>query len=844
MAEFPHLPLPKRITAPYKHKKRKFEKEIDVITLANLQNRRPHGRTLKQNANKLKDDWNYEMEQREQSGLPDLPNAEVIPIFLKLDAKLFDPESLYSFGIEVIAEDDDGFVIGASIDNFKSLKEKIDKFVAKSGKFKDKAAQLWEIITGKQWRVDYILSEDLKAKWDQISDEDEILVDVSIACYLKTPKPPARNKKKSDRYNNEAYSRWQQRVAALEIEKDILEDKRQNEFRDFINDSGGQIVSSFVSYDDSFGCRIRINGLTLKDLVNNYQYLFDVTEFDSLTYDHPETGQEMEIELNFEAPPHNSPTVCVIDSGIQENHRMLTDAIDSIFSVSYIPGDNSVADLVANGGHGTKVAGAVLFGNEIPKEGVHQHEFWIQNARILNDMKWLPSELYPPQIMRQVFNDFQQTRLFNLSVNASRPCKTVHMSEWATSIDQLSHEKNVLFIVSAGNINSSNVAINNPGISEHLQQGRNYPQYLLQSASRIANPGQSCFALTVGSVSPDKFEDDLKESFAEKDGPAALTRTGPGLWRMIKPDVVEYGGDYVREKNANPLISVEPLSSSEVIRTTFDGTNAIGFDIGTSFAAPKVAHIAASILKEIPTASNNLIRTLVAQGARMPENIFRSPNVNNVRMFGYGIASRKRSTENSSRRITLTAESNISARAAEIYTIKIPEDLRRVGDEFDILVETSMAFTAIPRRTRRRTRSYLSTWVDWYSSKFDETYNQFKSRMTKLASEEEFEEGDEDAKNIQWCIRESMNWGTVKDLRRQDSSLQKDWVVIKSFMMPEEFSIAVVGHQGWDKDTQSSVPYSLAVSFEILNTEIDINVYNSIKVENEIEAENEIGDVL
>jgi hypothetical protein len=78
----------------------------------------------------------------------------------------------------------------------------------------------------------------------------------------------------------------------------------------------------------------------------------------------------------------------------------------------------------------------------------------------------------------------------------------------------------------------------------------------------------------------------------------------------------------------------------------------------------------------------------------------------------------------------------------------------------------------------------------------------------------------------------------VKGLRRQDSSLQKDWLVAKSYNLPEEFSIAVIGHKGWEKDITDEVPYSIAVSFEVLNAEID--VYNLIRIENEIEIEQQI----
>ena len=839
MPEFPHLPLPRKISATHKPKRLSIERVISDNTRNNLSNRRQHGRGLLRNVNQLSTFWEDQLNERQGEGLPELPNPELIPIFLQVDSDLFDAEQLYSFGIEVIAEDEDGFIIGASSDNFRSLKEKITKFIREEGKFKDKAAQLWQIIIGNQWRIDYILSDDLKSKWGEIEDDEVLIVDASIACYLKKSNAPPRKRNETARQYTRRYNRWLEKKEGTDAERDELELSRQTELEDFIQELEGEIISGFVSYDDSFSCRIKLSGKALKDFVLNYQYLFDVTEYDDLTYAHPETGEEEVIEVDFYSPPDHAATVCIIDSGIQEGHRMITDAIDEDSSRSYLTADDSVVDNVPGGGHGTKVAGAILFGNEIPKEGDFQHILWIQNARVLSDTGWLPEDLFPPEIMNQIAEDYNETKVFNLSINSNRSCKTVHMSEWAAAIDSISHEQDKLFIISAGNINQTNLLPNNPGIREHLQAGRNYPNYLLRNASRIANPGQSCFSLTVGSVGRIKYEDEDRESFAGQDEPSSFTRTGPGIWNMVKPDVVEYGGDYVKERTPNPLITVETSSAIEVVKSTVDGANALGYDIGTSFAAPKVSHIAGQVLNEIPLASANLIRALIVQSARHPDGIFRNPSLNNIRTYGYGIPDRLRATQNHERRITLTAESNIAAKQAEIYTIRIPDEMRGVADEYDILIEVTLAFTARPRRTRRKTKSYLSTWVDWQSSKLDETFNHFRSRVSEYTEgDEPVEKQEEDGGSIQWQIRENPNWGSVKGLRRQDSSLQKDWVIMKPYNIPEEFSLAVVGHQGWEKDIRSEVPYALAVSFEVLGAEID--VYNLIAIENEIEVQQEI----
>ena len=62
--------------------------------------------------------------------------------------------------------------------------------------------------------------------------------------------------------------------------------------------------------------------------------------------------------------------------------------------------------------------------------------------------------------------------------------------------------------------------------------------------------------------------------------------------------------------------------------------------------------------------------------------------------------------------------------------------------------------------------------------------------------------------------------------------MQKSWCIVKSYELPETFSLAVIGHKGWECDLNEKVPYSIAISFEALNA--NINVYEMIRIENEI----------
>jgi hypothetical protein len=199
MPDFPHLPLPKKISAKHKALKRKFDKVVSQQTSDNLTNRKQHGRLLRNSINQIATEWNNQLSGREGEQLPALPNSNIIPIFLQIDSNDFDAEQLYSFGIEVISEEDGGFIIGASGDNFTSLKTKITKFINQEGKFKNTAAYLWNIIQGNQWRIDYILSDELKEKWDTIEEDAILLVDISVACYVKISSTPSKKKTETEK---------------------------------------------------------------------------------------------------------------------------------------------------------------------------------------------------------------------------------------------------------------------------------------------------------------------------------------------------------------------------------------------------------------------------------------------------------------------------------------------------------------------------------------------------------------------------------------------------------------------------------------------------------------------
>lgn len=460
-----------------------------------------------------------------------------------------------------------------------------------------------------------------------------------------------------------------------------------------------------------------------------------------------------------------------------------------------------------------------------------------------------------PEVLQDIVDFYHRqvgTRIFNHSINSSAPCRRVYMSAWAAEIDYLSWQNDILFIVSAGNLPTvrlPGLSITRKTLTEHFQEGCVYPDFLLKDSSRIANPAQSFQALTVGSIAHCMYSKPPLTSVASQDYPSAFSCTGYGIWDSIKPEVVEYGGDWVKDEGNPPSFSTRKEVCPELVQTTMGGTPAIAADsIGTSFATPKVTHIAAALAANFPEESCLLYKALIVQSARLPEwtknELDLSPA---IRMMGYGLPSLERALGNAPNRVTLITKGDtfIQSQQAHIYQVVIPEELQSPAESFDILVEITLSYKAEPRRTRRDKRKYLSTWLHWECSEKGESPDSFLARVLKKSevSDENIEESpqeiDSDGEGIfSWTIGQQKNHSKrVKDTSRGVGTIQKDWAIVKSFDLREAFCIAVVAHKGWNNEPQ--VPYSLVVSFEVINSAISI--YDAfVQVQQPLQVQQEV----
>lgn len=839
---FPHLSLPLIVSnrARLNGGRTPPEKEVE-----NSNNRNAHGAHLVGAANGAVAAWNAVRKERARNKLPELPPD--MPLFVEVDPGS-DLEYLRKhFNLEIVAEHDDGLVLVASPDDgMAKFLESTDAFI--EGRRGGATAAKIYTLTGpdnSQLRIERVLSESLLERWPTVRDEQLYTVDVGIECLgtITVPDAPELKKDESQHHLEARIAKWRERWREAQIEWDDLMEMRESHFLKFIKGYSGEILDIVhgahvgpATLPDSFTVRVSLLGLALRDLVLNYPYIFEVSEPEGISGKFTTDLAEEMIRSNVRLlpPDDDAPAVCVIDSGVQEHHPLLLPAIDTASSTCLVPGVSAtdVGDYVRAGGHGTRVAGAIIYPQGIPTEGEFKLATWIQNARVLDGDNRLSSKLYPPSYLRSIVEKHhlgtRSTRLFNHSIAAYRPCRLRNVSAWAATMDWLSWEYDVLFFQSAGNLPSSSSALPfRLGVLDHLSSGFNYPDYLTRPSSRIPSPSESLQAITVGSVSHADYVGTAGTAFASINSCSAFSTTGLGVWSSIKPDVVEYGGDFVRDNAIPPSIITPPEVCPELVRSTMYGGPLSGRDdVGTSFAAPKVAAIGSALQALLPNEPTLLYRALIINSARWPqwaENAINKLQV--IQQLGFGIPDVERATRNNDYRVTLitSGTQSVKSKEAKIYQIPIPDALRSPGGEFNVRIDVTLSYVAKPRRTRRNIAQYLSTWLDWRSSHLGETVESFTNRMLKSGDKTlSFSDGV-----IPWKVREQDDWGEIVGVRRENGTIQKDWAIVKSHQLPADFCVAVRGHPGWDKDPDATARYSLTVSFEAIDE--DIEIYSHIE---------------
>lgn len=431
-------------------------------------------------------------------------------------------------------------------------------------------------------------------------------------------------------------------------------------------------------------------------------------------------------------------------------------------------------------------------------------------------------ELYEHQLSRAIewiTAKYPKCRIINLSLGDSSQAfhEGIRQSNLATLIDELSKEYNLVFIISAGNIDNGTF----------IELREDYPEYLLNQDNKIGiiNPATSALGLTVGAVyrSANDSEGTIFEYFPSRD-----TRVGPGIRRMIKPELVEEGGNGFGTET--DIITINPRWYSEGRLFTRD--------CGTSFSAPKVAHYAAQLLNKYPGSSGNLIKALLLSSAAIPaekpeplSEIDITLNdecfISVASIYGYGKPDLDRAIYSSNNKVVLVRENNIHLNRFHIYSFFLPPEFWETKGLKQISV--TLVFDPLVRKNRY---NYLGVSMEAHLFKNIEDIDLIRKKYGDI------EIGSMDDEIVPEDLRSYRIHLFPGILTRKRGAHQKGIAIYPGrpkISADVPLYLVVICQNRWIKDAKNQddpdyiQDYAIVVSVEHAE---GINIYNDIRIKN------------
>lgn len=557
----------------------------------------------------------------------------------------------------------------------------------------------------------------------------------------------------------------------------------------------------------------------------------------SVTYSDKQEWLQDLIERTDVNLDENSVLICLLDTGVNNNHSLLKDIIPDSHLYAYKTswGTN---DSEPNGGHGTGMSGLALYGDltdalstESKISIYHNVEsFKVKKPSGDND-KLLFGNVYQEACSIPIIDRPSNPRIYCLTVTNDGFAFYGRPSAHSAAIDAIAFGQNLmpeLFFVSGGTL-MYNLASEYPD--------RNFFE-------SIQDPGQAYNAVTVGSYTiKDKLSSSLGNPITKFGGMSpnnSTSATWENQWAN-KPDIVLEGGNlYSDGTNLWQEDVLKPLSIDkqypQFVFLPFDGTCS-----ATAFAVK----IAAELKRQYPNYWPETIRGLMIHSADWTEEMLRGRNLNIeadrralIRSVGYGVPNLDKALYSANNSLTLISEnsltpyqlknSNVSYNEFHFYTLPWPKDvLRDIIAENDVRITVTLSYFIEPNPGHRQYAnnfSYHSHNLDFKLIKPTESIKEFKRRIS--SSNKEVDEDKPDLKGENWTIRERI---------RSKGSIKKDYLDTNGIELSQRFHLAIYPKSGWYrtrrtlKKYDSKIRYSLIVSIETPNTDIDI--YTSVETQ-------------
>lgn len=593
----------------------------------------------------------------------------------------------------------------------------------------------------------------------------------------------------------------------------------------------------------SFHIVLWSTGAKFKEFVEDAKWWRKITCFDA----RPRFETFSEAFENFQVgdvsigdPPADAETICVVDSGVAGENPFLKPVLRRDISISFVYGCSPTEDAC---GHGSGVASFAAYYNiEYQKGGVNQAAALIASARVMTDEGQLDAPRVEDnsddarnnarllsKLLREVVSHFQPLgiRVFVLSLqivghiwsHAHR--RQIARNAWtARTLDKLSREFDVVFVAITGNVSPNEVA--------DLLQGSDYPSHLLSPLAKVLDPGHAALAVTVGSVAQSaRVVVAPNTAIAEPGQPSPFTRSGPGFGDCIKPDFVERGGNLVRDSQSG---AVRENQGTNVVMASGKLTPALQHAHGTSFAAPRVAHHLAIILRDLKalgiSPSAQLLRAMLGASAARPDGSeMLDDKDGNLALLGFGQPDGFGALNCAKHTALLYWQGEMPVNHTAIFRIHVPAELAGQPGRKRIVVSIASAPPVQPWGVAE----YLGAEMKFRLFRGDCDIAHVEAKMQR----------NEDEKNIASKLDVAELITGLGITRRSCGTLQVDthtWTKHEADYSADDYTLGVaLSAASWCKDGET-IPMAVVVRLEDTTERCDV-LYERVQAKNQARSQ-------
>ncbi|MEK3761306.1 S8 family peptidase [Paenibacillus sp. FSL P4-0338] len=509
-------------------------------------------------------------------------------------------------------------------------------------------------------------------------------------------------------------------TAVLDIKPITVEDKISNELvqlsqQGLFDSVKSKIKIKYFDFDDAYDDSQIVDYITKKinaiGLANNYEFITygdgikfikaDVSSYNDIEkiaaingvksvdffqeYSLPLgriVGTDLEAFLDDDYS-ESEIIIGIIDGGISDNNDLLS---SSIFAR-----EEYVNESYRNPSHATFIASTIQYGNKlngINASNPKRFKFLDVVAIPNSDEKFGPIDTVGEEELMEIIEDIMQkysttVKVWNISLGIESLICQGAMSDLGIFLDYIQDKYNVQIFVSSGN---------------YKKTFRTWPpQDNIGEEDRIISPSDSVRAITVGSVALY----DSNNSIVKGNEPSPFSRRGPGANYIVKPDVVDFGGNIDETFNITGLGMKGLGINGEVIE-----------GIGTSYSNPRVVQKFSSVYDEMVEKDLLLAKAMIIHSARMTSRELLEQNQDNIKYYGFGMPSvhTKDILQCSEDEITLVFRQKIvQGTHLELFDFPYPTSLIRNGK---CIGEIGMTLAYSPVLDQRYGQEYCRTNID------------------------------------------------------------------------------------------------------------------------------------